>query len=138
MELVEQDVPTVLGRIRIRVGGEGPVIVFWPSLLMDGTMWNAQAEHFAATHRVVLVDPPGHGGSEPLTDQPAVLRTPFWPVANLRHTAYAEVPPRVEYELTPLGHTPHDPLEALCLWAEEHLPEVLTARDGFDDQADRG
>jgi pimeloyl-ACP methyl ester carboxylesterase len=67
MELVEQDVPTVLGRIRIRVGGDGPVIVFWPSLLMDGTMWAAQAEHFAATHRVVLVDPPGHGGSEPLT-----------------------------------------------------------------------
>ncbi|HWO65097.1 MAG TPA: alpha/beta fold hydrolase, partial [Umezawaea sp.] len=67
MELVEQDVPSVLGRIRIRVGGEGPVIVFWPSLLMDGTMWTAQAEHFAATHRVVLVDPPGHGGSEPLT-----------------------------------------------------------------------
>ncbi|MCS7477425.1 alpha/beta fold hydrolase [Umezawaea endophytica] len=67
MELVEQDVPTVLGRIRIRVGGAGPVIVFWPSLLMDGTMWAAQAEHFAATHRVVLVDPPGHGGSEPLT-----------------------------------------------------------------------
>ncbi|MEO6085759.1 MAG: alpha/beta fold hydrolase [Umezawaea sp.] len=67
MGLVEQDVPTVLGRIRIRVGGEGPVLVFWPSLLMDGTMWAAQAEHFAATHRVVLVDPPGHGGSEPLT-----------------------------------------------------------------------
>ena len=67
MDLVEQDVPTVLGRIRIRVGGDGPVVVFWPSLLMDGTMWAAQAEHFAATHRVVLVDPPGHGGSEPLT-----------------------------------------------------------------------
>jgi len=56
----------------------------------------------------------------------------------LRRTAYAEVPPRVEYELTPLGRTLHDPLEALCRWAEEHIPEVLTARDEFDGQANFG
>ncbi|MFD9737911.1 winged helix-turn-helix transcriptional regulator [Umezawaea sp. NPDC059074] len=56
----------------------------------------------------------------------------------LRRTAYAEVPPRVEYELTPLGHTLHAPLEALCRWAEDHIPEVLTARDEFDDQANFG
>ncbi|MET1074238.1 MAG: alpha/beta fold hydrolase [Umezawaea sp.] len=67
MDLVEQDIATSLGRLRVRVGGEGPTMVFWPSLLMDGTMWAAQAEHFGADHRVVLVDPPGHGGSEPLT-----------------------------------------------------------------------
>ncbi|ONI71605.1 alpha/beta hydrolase [Kribbella sp. ALI-6-A] len=62
----DQYVETVLGRIRLRVGGDGPAIVFWPSLLMDGTLWNAQAEHFAGRFRVVLVDPPGHGGSSPL------------------------------------------------------------------------
>ncbi|MCS7477420.1 winged helix-turn-helix transcriptional regulator [Umezawaea endophytica] len=56
----------------------------------------------------------------------------------LRRTAYAEVPPRVEYELTPLGHTLHGPLEALARWAEEHIPEVLEARDEFDGQAVRG
>jgi 3-oxoadipate enol-lactonase len=62
----DQYVDTVLGRIRLRVGGDGPAIVFWPSLLMDGTLWNAQAEQFAGRFRVVLVDPPGHGGSSPL------------------------------------------------------------------------
>jgi len=41
-------------------------MLFWPSLLMDGSMWTAQADHFADTHRVVLVDPPGHGASEAL------------------------------------------------------------------------
>jgi len=41
--------------------------VFWPSLLMTGDMWSAQARHFADRYRVVLVDPPGHGESEPLT-----------------------------------------------------------------------
>ena len=48
-----------------------------------------------------------------------------------RHV-FAEVPPRVEYELTSLGHTLHAPLRALGDWAEEHIEEVLTARDAFD------
>jgi 3-oxoadipate enol-lactonase len=60
-------VGSVLGRIRLRVGGSGPAMLFWPSLLMDGTLWSAQAEHFADRFQVVLVDPPGHGGSDPLT-----------------------------------------------------------------------
>jgi DNA-binding HxlR family transcriptional regulator len=46
--------------------------------------------------------------------------------------AYAEMPPRVEYALTPLGRTLHAPLTALCRWAEEHIPEVLVAREGYD------
>lgn len=48
--------------------------------------------------------------------------------------SYPEVPPRVEYELTPLGHTLQGPLSALCSWAEEHIPEVLAARDAYDDR----
>ncbi|MGY4654306.1 alpha/beta fold hydrolase [Mycobacterium sp. URHB0021] len=41
--------------------------MFWPSLLMTGDMWTAQADHFGTDHHVILVDPPGHGGSEKLT-----------------------------------------------------------------------
>ena len=48
-----------------------------------------------------------------------------------RHV-YAEVPPRVEYELTALGRTLHMPLEALGRWAEEHIEEVLAAREEYD------
>ena len=48
-----------------------------------------------------------------------------------RH-AYPEIPPRVEYELTALGHTLHGPLRALGRWAEEHIPEVLAAREACD------
>ncbi len=47
-------------------------------------------------------------------------------------TAYDQMPPRVEYELTPLGHTLHDPLAALRRWAETHIAEVETARDAYD------
>jgi DNA-binding HxlR family transcriptional regulator len=46
--------------------------------------------------------------------------------------AYAEVPPRVEYELTALGHTLHEPLLALSRWAEEYIAEVLVARESYD------
>lgn len=40
-------------------------------------------------------------------------------------TVFAEVPPRVEYELTALGHSLRVPLLALEDWAREHMDEVL-------------
>lgn len=63
----ELRLPTKLGRIRVEVRGDGETILFWPSLLMTGRMWTAQAQEFEPDHRVILVDPPGHGGSEKLT-----------------------------------------------------------------------
>ena len=50
----------------------------------------------------------------------------------LTRTAYDEMPPRVEYELTPLGRTLREPLTALGTWAEQHIEQVLDARDAFD------
>lgn len=41
---------------------------------------------------------------------------------------YPVVPPRVEYTLTPLGQSLIEPLNAICLWAERHLPELQAAR----------
>ena len=58
---------TALGRVRVRIRGSGEAMLFWPSLLMTGDMWAAQAEHFGRRHQVILVDPPGHGRSDPLT-----------------------------------------------------------------------
>lgn len=65
--LHEQAVDTVLGRIRLQVGGSGAPILFWPSLLMTGDMWHGVAAELIARHQVVLVDPPGQGGSQRLT-----------------------------------------------------------------------
>ncbi|MEU4602231.1 helix-turn-helix domain-containing protein [Kribbella sp. NPDC023972] len=50
-----------------------------------------------------------------------------------RHV-YAEMPPRVEYELTALGRTLHAPLQALGTWAEQHIEEVLAAREAYDSR----
>lgn len=62
-----QRIPTVLGEINVRLSGSGPAMVCWPSLLMDGRMWQAQAAHFGDRHRMLLIDPPGHGDSQALT-----------------------------------------------------------------------
>ncbi|WP_232662659.1 alpha/beta fold hydrolase [Pseudonocardia sp. TRM90224] len=61
------DVPTRLGRLRVDVAGSGPALLFWPSLMMDRTLWDAQVAHFADRFTTIAVDPPGHGGSEALT-----------------------------------------------------------------------
>ena len=44
---------------------------------------------------------------------------------------YPTIPPRVEYELTPLGHKLVVPLTGLYEWALEHRPEILSARMKF-------
>jgi len=50
----------------------------------------------------------------------------------ITRTVYAEVPPRVEYELTPLGGSLRAPVEAVRDWAEKHVTEVVSARDSYD------
>jgi 3-oxoadipate enol-lactonase len=66
-QLVSRSVDSVLGAIRVRVSrGAGPGVLMWPSLLMTGDLWAGQAAHFGESHRLVLIDPPGHGGSESL------------------------------------------------------------------------
>jgi DNA-binding HxlR family transcriptional regulator len=49
-------------------------------------------------------------------------------------TAYPEVPPRVEYELTPLGETLLDTVSALAQWAVDHRAEIEGNRARFDVQ----
>ncbi len=46
--------------------------------------------------------------------------------------AYAEVPPRVEYTLTDLGHTLLEPITELAAWVERHQDEIDRYRAGYD------
>jgi DNA-binding HxlR family transcriptional regulator len=50
-------------------------------------------------------------------------------------TMYPVMPPRVDYALTPLGHTLLDAVGALMAWVDEHLAEVDAARDAYDTRA---
>lgn len=45
---------------------------------------------------------------------------------------HAEVPPRVEYALTPLGATMAAPMKSLAAWSLTHGQRVGEARDRFD------
>ncbi|MBA0047616.1 alpha/beta fold hydrolase [Mycobacteroides sp. LB1] len=65
--LQDRYIQSCLGGLHLQIGGEGPPIVFWPSLLMSGSMWADQARYFASHHTVILVDPPGHGDSQALS-----------------------------------------------------------------------
>jgi DNA-binding HxlR family transcriptional regulator len=46
----------------------------------------------------------------------------------ITRTAYAEVPPRVEYALAPLGQGLHTIVKQLVGWATEHHDEIRTHR----------
>ncbi len=64
--LHDRYIQSCLGGLHVRVAGQGPAILFWPSLLMTGSMWADQARYFADRYTVILVDPPGHGDSQSL------------------------------------------------------------------------
>lgn len=51
------------GRLRYVEAGSGPVLVLLPKLGGWIAEWQEAARDLAADHRVIAIDPPGHGGS---------------------------------------------------------------------------
>jgi DNA-binding HxlR family transcriptional regulator len=52
----------------------------------------------------------------------------------LSRAMYPEVPPRVEYALTPLGRTLRGIVGDLVKWSQSHLAEIDAARARYDRQ----
>ena len=50
-------------------------------------------------------------------------------------TMVPTIPPRVDYELTPLGRSLLEPVSALATWAIAHRQEIEEARRHFDGAA---
>lgn len=48
-------------------------------------------------------------------------------------TVYAEVPPRVEYDLTTAGRTLRAPLKALEAWSIEHFGGIAASWERYDE-----
>jgi len=47
-------------------------------------------------------------------------------------TLFPTIPPRVDYELTPLGRSLWKAVEPLGSWARDHIGDIHKARDKFD------
>lgn len=47
-------------------------------------------------------------------------------------TIHPVIPPRVEYDLTPMGLTLLDTIGQLVSWADSHLPEISAAQAAYD------
>jgi DNA-binding HxlR family transcriptional regulator len=52
-------------------------------------------------------------------------------------TLFPTIPPRVDYELTPLGRSLWAAVEPLGSWAREHIGDIHKARDKFDRRKDK-
>ena len=49
-------------------------------------------------------------------------------------TMHATIPPRVDYELTPLGASLHETVQALVTWTDAHQREIAAARSAYDSR----
>jgi DNA-binding HxlR family transcriptional regulator len=52
-------------------------------------------------------------------------------------TVFPTIPPRVDYELTDLGHGLCHPVKALGEWAMKHQDQIEAARSRFDKRNER-
>ena len=50
----------------------------------------------------------------------------------VRRTVHPVVPPRVDYELTPLGHSLLTIIEPLVSWTRAHRADIAAARHDYD------
>jgi DNA-binding HxlR family transcriptional regulator len=53
----------------------------------------------------------------------------------VRRTVHPVVPPRVDYELTPLGASLLDAVEPLVAWTRQHRVTIASARETYDAAA---
>lgn len=54
----------------------------------------------------------------------------------VKRTAFATIPPRVDYELTPQGQSLNEPLLTLAGWARSQQSYIEASRRAFDAKSD--
>lgn len=86
------------------IGGKYKPLILWH--LADGTL------RFGQLQRLMPKATP-----KTLTNQLRELET----AGLLTRTVYPEVPPKVEYTLTPLGRSLYPILSSLCRWGSDYL-----------------
>lgn len=81
-------------------------------------------------YRLILIDAPVRFSElqravAPITQKELTKQLRAFEQKGLvRRQVFAEVPPRVEYEVTGIGKTLRKPLKSLASWMEDHGPEL--------------
>ncbi len=83
-------IPTGVGRLFVMDADEGPVTVFWHSLFVDQRSWGAVLEELGPGRRVILIDAPNHGRSEPVDHDFTIKDCAAAAVDVLDHLGIAE------------------------------------------------
>ena len=55
----------------------------------------------------------------------------------VNRTYYPVIPPKVEYNLTPMGQSFREPVSALGHWALDNLDRIDTAREHYDTRVEQ-
>ena len=56
-------IETTVGRLAVRLVGDGPTAVLWPSLFMDERSWDRLVPTLSQDRQLVIINGPGHGAS---------------------------------------------------------------------------
>lgn len=56
-------------------------------------------------------------------------------ISRMPREIFPEVPPRVEYELTPLGKSLLDPMQHLVNWVVQNWKDIKKAREKFEQKS---
>lgn len=97
----------------------------WATLII-GLLNDKQPQRFAALQRQI-----GGISQKMLTQTLRGLERD----GLVQRTIYPQVPPRVEYALTPLRQTLYEPIAALIRWSEENIDAVTSAQKRYDEVA---
>ena len=95
----------------------------WATLII-GLLNDEQPQRFAALQRQI-----GGISQKMLTQTLRSLERD----GLVQRTVYAQVPPRVEYALTPLGQTLCEPIATIIRWSEENIDAVTAAQKRYDE-----
>ena len=123
--LVNRLARSMAGQLAERMRPQGVGIGQWAVLLF---LWARDGMSQAELARIVAIEPP------------TMVRTIDRMVRDglVTRTVTPTIPPRVDYELTPLSRTLLEPIVGLHTWAEKNRGRIQEARDRFDRRASRG
>ncbi|MEM7472729.1 MAG: alpha/beta hydrolase [Pseudomonadota bacterium] len=65
-------------QVACHVAGDGPLLVLIHGVGMNASVWHPQIDALQKRNRVIAVDLPGHGGSDPLPPQSKLPRYVAW------------------------------------------------------------